>query len=60
MLRRGAKTGVKKNVDIPTEAYEIAHSAPELLTETEQLENELFGDIEQQFVDKEPSKPPGI
>ena len=59
MLRRGAKNGVKQKVHIPTESYEITHSAPELLTETEQLENELFGDIEQQFANKAPSQPSG-
>ena len=55
MLRRGASGGVRKQPVIPTESYEISATTPDLQTETEQLENELFGDIEKQFVNKAPS-----
>lgn len=55
MLRRGASGGVRKQPVIPTESYEISTTTPDLQTETEQLENELFGDIEKQFVNKAPS-----
>ena len=52
MLRRGAIEGVRKKSVIPTESYEISTTIPDLHTEAEQIENELFGDIEQQFVKK--------
>lgn len=52
MLRLGAG-GKRKCVNEPQETYEISATLPDTLTESEQLENELFGDIDQQFEKKE-------
>ena len=48
MLRLGAG-GKRKCISEPEETFEVPAVISETLTETEQLENELFGNIEQQF-----------
>lgn len=53
MLRLGSGSKRKKVV-IPHDTYEISTTLPETQNETEELENELFGDIEQQFEKKIP------